>query len=107
MISYRNLVRGKEYDVISQDGIYKRIKFHDYEASYHSRLPEEYAINIYGLFTPHDNDKHAYYFGGRNVFQYYDREKVREIAQKAREQMEQRSTNIILKSLVNEDFEWR
>jgi hypothetical protein len=106
MISYRALVRGKEYDVISPDGIYKRMKFHDYEALYHSRLPEEYAINTYGLFTPHDNDKHAYYFGGKNVFQYYEREKVRENAQKAREQMEHRTVNMILKKLVNEEFQW-
>ena len=106
MISYRALVRGKEYGVISPDGIYKRMKFHEYEASYRPTLAEKYAINTYGLFTPSDNDKHAYYFGGRDVFQYYDREKVRENAQKAREQMETRTVNMILKRLVNEEFQW-
>uniref|UniRef100_A0A6C0D1R0 Uncharacterized protein n=1 Tax=viral metagenome TaxID=1070528 RepID=A0A6C0D1R0_9ZZZZ len=107
MISYRALVRGKEYGVISPDGIYKRMKFHEYEASYRPTLAEKYAINTYGLFTPSDNDKHAYYFGGRDVFQYYDREKVRENAKRAREQMEIRTVNMILKRLVNEEFEWR
>jgi hypothetical protein len=37
---------------------------------------------------------------------YYDPEKIRDNAQQAREKMEQRSLNIILKRLVNEHFEW-
>ena len=106
MISYRALVRGKEYGVVSPDGVYKRMKFHEYEAAYRPRLAEEYAKYTYGLFTPYDHDNHAYYFGGRDVFQYYDREKIRENAQQAREQMETRTVNMILKRLVNEEFQW-
>jgi hypothetical protein len=37
---------------------------------------------------------------------FYDAEEIREKAQKARQQMEHRSVNIILKKLVNEEFEW-
>jgi hypothetical protein len=37
---------------------------------------------------------------------YYDPEKIKENAQQAREEMEQRALNIILKRLVNEHFEW-
>ena len=37
---------------------------------------------------------------------FYDLEEIRENAQKAREQMEQRSVNMILKRLVNDEFQW-
>jgi len=40
----------------------------------------------------------------RDIF--YDLEEIREKSQKARQQMEQRSLNIILKKLVNEEFQW-
>ena len=37
---------------------------------------------------------------------FYDLEEIRENGKKARQAMEQRSLNIILKRLVNENFEW-
>jgi hypothetical protein len=37
---------------------------------------------------------------------FYDLEEIRENGQKARQAMEQRSLDIILKRLVNETFEW-
>ena len=37
---------------------------------------------------------------------YYDPEQIRKNAQIARHQMEERSTNIVLKRLVNEEFQW-
>jgi hypothetical protein len=37
---------------------------------------------------------------------FYDLEEIREKAQKARQQMEARAINIILKRLVNEEFQW-
>ena len=36
----------------------------------------------------------------------YDLEEIRENGQKARQDMEQRALNIVLKRLVNETFEW-
>ena len=38
---------------------------------------------------------------------FYDTEEIREIAQKARDKMETRSLNMILKKVVNEDFQWQ
>jgi hypothetical protein len=38
--------------------------------------------------------------------EFYDAEKIRERAQSAIQSMEQRSLNIILKRLVNEEFQW-
>jgi GTPase SAR1 family protein len=37
---------------------------------------------------------------------FYDIEEIRENARKARESMEHRSVNLILKRLINEEFEW-
>jgi len=39
-----------------------------------------------------------------NIF--YDWEKIREKSKRARQQMEQRALNMILKRLVNEEFQW-
>ena len=36
----------------------------------------------------------------------YDLEEIRENGKKARQEMEQRALNIVLKRLVNETFEW-
>ena len=36
----------------------------------------------------------------------YDLDKIKEESKKARQQMEQRSLNMILKRLVNEEFQW-
>jgi hypothetical protein len=37
---------------------------------------------------------------------YYDPEKIRENAQLAKQSMEQRSLDMILKKVVNETFQW-
>ena len=37
---------------------------------------------------------------------FYDAEEIRLVAQKARENMEKRSLDIILKRVVNEEFQW-
>ena len=37
---------------------------------------------------------------------FYDIEEIRENAKKARESFEYRSVNLILKRLINEEFEW-
>lgn len=39
-------------------------------------------------------------------YQYYDLEEIKEKSKKARQQMEQRSLNMILKRVVNEEFQW-
>ena len=50
---------------------------------------------------------HSYYYRSfRDTDTYYDPEKIRENAQQARQQMEQRSLNMILKRLVNDEFQW-
>ena len=50
--------------------------------------------------------KHAGVFYNNDSFIFYDLEEIIEKGKKARQSMEQRSLDIILKRLVNEDFQW-
>jgi hypothetical protein len=50
--------------------------------------------------------KQQYRMGFELDTKFYDLEEIRENGKKARQSMEQRSLNIILKRLVNENFEW-
>jgi hypothetical protein len=50
------------------------------------------------------NNSLSYYYTGDDEF--YDVEKIRENAERAIQSMEHRSVNMILKRIVNEDFEW-
>jgi len=110
MISYRSLLKNKEYSVDSPDGIYKRMIFVDYDPTYNlgliTGMAHEYMMWTYGTFIKyHEQTNGCYYFGGKSSV-FYDSEEVKKNAQKAREQMEQRSLNMILKRLVNEEFQW-
>ena len=59
-------------------------------ASYSMRKPRKIKHNA--VFTPNDI--------------VYDLEEIRENGQQARQAMEQRALDMILKRLVNENFEW-
>ena len=98
MISYRDLVPGKEYYIQTYDThlYFKGMIFNDYQ-----RAIDIDVININMNFT------RSFY---RHLFfeedYYYDPEKIRENSQLAKQSMEQRALDMILKRLVNEHFEW-
>ena len=50
--------------------------------------------------------KHTEFFYNNDSFTFYDLEEIIEKGKKARQTMEQRSLDIILKRLVNEEFKW-
>jgi len=99
-VSFWNLNPGKEYYI---------------ETKY---LGHKYNKMIFvGLHGPrqfHDFGLSQSVWFKRNDFNYefdrydhfYDVEKIKNIAQKARQQMECRALNKILKRVVNETFEW-
>lgn len=100
MTSYTDLDWGKEYYIKSYDGKYfKGMKFHDYQTSFKAGLPLFHDVNM--IF---ERSKNFYSFHEEDY--YYDPEKIRENAQKARQQMESRALNKILKQIVNETFYW-
>lgn len=64
-----------------------------------------YLRNTNITFTGHDDpDLRVLLLNKSNLF--YDFEKIRDNSKRARQQMEHRSVNMILKKLVNDDFEW-
>ena len=101
MISYRELVTGKEYYIKSYDTgkYFKGMKFHDYQTSYGHAI--NYHININMIFI-----RTTYFYLFYENDYYYDPEQIRDNAKKARDKMEHRSLNMILKKLVNEHFQW-
>ena len=98
MISYTQLVPGKEYYIQTYDTLilFKGMIFNDYQ-----RAIDTDVININMNFT-RATYRHLFF----EEDYYYDAEIIREKAQQAREKMEQRALNMILKRLVNEHFEW-
>jgi hypothetical protein len=84
--TYIGRVFEDEEDYILKDVIQKNKPF----VSYFMRKPRKIKPNA--VFTPNDI--------------VYDLEEIRENGKKAIEAMEQRALNKILKSIVNENFEW-
>ena len=123
MIPYNQLVFGREYIVKTFDtkesfkGMYDdwdKIDHNEqdyytkgkiYEYQYHDisiirgRDFENFIVNIFFVCN---NKNHLF----NECDYYYDLEEIKRNAEKARQKMEQRSLNIILKRLVNEEFEW-
>ena len=84
--TYIGRVFDDEEDYILKDVIQKNKPF----VSYIVRKPRKIKPNA--VFTPNDI--------------VYDLEEIKENGQKARQDMEQRALDKILKHLVNETFEW-
>ena len=84
--TYIGRVFDDEEDYILKDVIQKNKPF----ISYIMRKPRKIKPNA--VFGPNDT--------------VYDLEEIRENGKKAIEAMEQRALNLVLKQLVNENFEW-
>lgn len=83
---YIGRVFDDEEDYVLKDVIQKNKPF----VSYFMRKPRK--IKHTAVFTPNDI--------------VYDLDEIKENGKKARQNMEQRALNIVLKRLVNEHFEW-
>ena len=98
MISYRQLVPGKEYYIQTYDThlYFKGMIFNDYQ-----RAIDIDVININMNFT-RATCRHLFF----EEDCYYDPEIIREKSRLAKQSMEQRALDMILKRVVNEHFEW-
>ena len=124
MIPYNQLVPGRKYIVKTFDtketfkGMYDDRETIDhreldygiltgkiYEYQYHDisiirgRYFEDFDVNIFFIC----NKKNILF---NECDYYYDIEKIKRNAQKAKQNMESRSVNMILKRLINEEFQW-
>jgi hypothetical protein len=94
------LVKGRTYYIQTVDITYSGVFM------YYSE--DEICFSIIGSNTKGFELMGRRYFRISDNINYYDVEEmiVRVAAEKARRQMEQRSLNMILKRLVNEEFQW-
>jgi hypothetical protein len=114
-LKWNELTTGREYIIshnekIHDKTIYKGIFIERHE-SRGSRIipiekrgyggPYEIVITWYSLFSINGDEK---YFFESDI--YYDVVKIKQNATKARENMETRALNKILKNLINEEFQW-
>ena len=101
MISYRDLIPGKEYYIQAYDThiYFKGMIFNDYQTAINMDLGFRKCVNMNFTRTTY-----------RHLFVeedcYYDPEKIKKTSTLAKQSMEQRALNMILKRLVNEHFEW-
>lgn len=103
-VRYTLLVKGKQYYIHSHFkeekkyiGEFSHNVYFDFDNSHYLTFINVKSITknlsvSYLAFCPRDT--------------YYDVEKVRKNSQKAIQTMEQRTLNMILKRLVNEEFQW-
>jgi len=99
-VSWWNLDIGREYYIQTNDELcrkYKLIFFSLYGPThFHHYGTSEYAWFVKkGINYQFERDDN-----------FYDAEEIREKAQQARQQMEDRALNMILKKVVNETFKW-
>ena len=105
-VRYTILVKGKQYYVHSP---YKEEKDKKYIGEFSHNVYLENTNTYYLTFRNVKNiteNVSACYLAFCPRDTYYDVEKVRKNSQMAIQTMEQRSVNMILKRLVNDDFQW-
>jgi predicted nucleotidyltransferase component of viral defense system len=96
---FDELESGREYYILHCDGYTCKKYKGTFDVYRYSRM----SGDMYAFAWFHNNLL-SYYYTPDDEF--YDVEYIKENAQRAIHDMEQRSLNIILKRLVNEDFEW-
>lgn len=103
-VRYTILVKGKQYYIHSHCKERKDKKYIG-EFSHNVDFGTSNYLTFMNVKSITENVS-AYYlsFCARDI--YYDVEKVRKNAQRAIQTMEQRTLNMILKRLVNEEFYW-
>lgn len=67
-------------------------------------VTKQYKSKILSIIFKPEKLKNIAVFTPNDIF--YDLEEIRENGKKARQRMEKRALNIVLKRLVNETFEW-
>ena len=105
-IPWDDLVWGREYKIKKDGIIYKGINIPSYiTITINYNEPTTFTKQITFIkVTPNPENKKEVYFD--KCDEYYDWDKIRDNARKARIAFEQRALNQILKRVVNEEFKW-
>ena len=103
-VRYTLLIKGKQYYIQSKCEERKDKKYIG-EFSHNVDFGTSYYLTFINVKSITENVS-AFYLAFCPRDRYYDVEKVRKNAQRAIQTMEHRSVNIILKRLVNNEFQW-
>ena len=115
LVSYKDMVIDKEYIIHRlHDKVFWKGTFHGEYQRYYEEYPNLIFVKCVHVIldinsdlshTMHlDNWKNRVDFCKKDTF--HDVEKIKQNSECARECMEKRSLDILLKRLVNEDFKW-
>lgn len=110
MDHFPRLKVGKRYAVETRNkniyiGTYKEyLKQYGYVMYYILDNVTNYHYSFWSRKKPSEKLKGTAYFNPTDTF--YDLEEIRENGKRARQTMEQRALDKILKQVVNENFEW-
>jgi hypothetical protein len=99
-VTWWNLDIGREYYIETNDELCRKYKL-VFVGLYGPRHFHDYGSSEYAWFV-----KKGIHYQFERDDNFYDVEEIKEKAQKARQQMESRTLNKILKRVVNEEFEW-
>lgn len=97
--SFDELEAGREYYILSYNG-YECKK---YKGTFHLYRYSRMSGDRYAFAWFYNNSLSSFY---TDDDEFYDVKQIRENAQRAIQTMEHRSVNMILKRLVNDDFQW-
>jgi hypothetical protein len=100
-VSFWNLEPGREYFIKRDDELYKSESKLIFSSLHGPRHFHDFGSSESVWFI-----KRGFHIEFERDNEFYDAEEIKENAQKARNQMECRALNKILKQLVNETFEW-
>jgi len=96
---YKNLKKGEKYRLI--------IECYDFELIFCYYLfngKHDYCDNCHALFK--DTSKKCHYYTSDDSWEYHKIISKKEYKSKVRDKYDEKVLNIVLKKIVNDDFEW-
>jgi len=104
---YEQLIPGKVYYIYQPNTTH--FKHYYYRGMFVKKIKFGNFEYLLSYFTNVSSLKPLEYLGDGNFGKteiYYEVDKIKENSKKARQQMEKRAIDIVLKSILNEDFIW-
>jgi len=118
-VSVASLIKGNTYIIEEKDGRYEGSMYSGTFLLLHRNDTTISMMNVTKIINIDNGEQSSGYYKRehekpfmniklfmKNLCVFYDIEEIRDNARKAIQSMEQRSLNIILKRLINEEFEW-
>ena len=102
MKTIHQLIENRKYYVIKDSRYHHNDELRQAHFKFYKLTGNRIAVACVREYTPERSFINFYY----DSESFYDIQEIRDNAKKAVQSMEQRSLDLILKRLVNEEFEW-